>query len=68
MNRDNTHRPGWITLSGTKGEISVCMKRDNPEYMHEKMKPSVVWDLIVTDIIVSDNYCLGSCIRPLKTD
>lgn len=43
------------------------MKRDTPEYMHEKTKPSVVWDLIVTDIIARDSYCPGSCIRPLIT-
>ena len=34
MNRVETHRPGWIRLSGTKWEISVCMKRDNPEYIY----------------------------------
>ena len=44
------------------------MKTDNPEYRHEKMRPSAVWDLIVTDFIVSDKYCPGSCIVPQEPD
>ena len=45
--------------------MSECTKEDNPECVHEKVKPSVFWDLIVIDITFSDNCCPRLCIRPL---